>query len=117
MKKITSISLMILWGSGVLMAQSLAQKLGYNDQDRLLIIHADDLGVAHSENQASFDAMEQGMVNSASIMVPCPWFMEVVDWAKLNPQADLGLHLTLTAGQRRSEPPQDYKSFYPSLSL
>jgi len=78
-------------------AQSLAEQLGYSDDAKLLILHADDLGVAHSENQASFDAFEKGMVNSGSIMVPCPWFNEVVVWAKSHPEADLGLHLTLTA--------------------
>jgi len=80
-----------------LCAQNLAQQLGYPADAKLLILHADDLGVSHSENHASFTALEKGPVNSASIMVPCPWFMEVVDWAQNHPDADLGLHLTLTA--------------------
>ncbi|MCB0586105.1 MAG: ChbG/HpnK family deacetylase, partial [Phaeodactylibacter sp.] len=63
---------------------------------KLLIIHADDLGVAHSENVASFRALEEGSVRSASIMPPCPWMAEVADWAKENPGHDLGIHLTLT---------------------
>ena len=78
-------------------SQSLNQRMGYDTNAKLLILHADDIGVSHSENQATFDAMAAGMVNSGSIMVPCPWFTEVVDWAQANPQADLGLHLTLTA--------------------
>lgn len=77
--------------------KSLAEKLGYDAGAKLLIIHADDLGVAHSENKASFLAMKIGMVNSASIMMPCPWVAEVADFAKENPAADLGLHLTLTS--------------------
>ena len=88
---------LILVSSLVINGQNLSERLGYDANDRLLILHADDLGVAHSENQGSFDAITKGMVNSASVMVPCPWFNEVVQWAKQNPQVDLGLHLTLTA--------------------
>lgn len=76
---------------------ALIEKLGYDTTAKLLIIHADDLGVAHSENIASFLAMKVGMVNSASIMMPCPWVAEVADFAKKNPTADFGLHLTLTS--------------------
>jgi predicted glycoside hydrolase/deacetylase ChbG (UPF0249 family) len=77
--------------------KSIAEKLGYPKDSKLLIIHADDIGVAHSENSATFKAMQAGVVNSGSIMVPCPWFSEVVAYVKENPKADLGLHLTLTS--------------------
>ncbi|MDG2451084.1 MAG: polysaccharide deacetylase family protein [Saprospiraceae bacterium] len=77
-------------------SQSLAEKLGYKETDKLLIIHADDLGVAHSQNIASFLAMKTGPVNSSSIMMPCPWVSEVAEFAQKNPNADLGLHLTMT---------------------
>jgi len=76
---------------------NLAERLGYTKDAKLLIIHADDLGVAHSVNAASITAFEKSMVNSASIMVPCPWFPEIADYSKTHPEADLGLHLTLTA--------------------
>ena len=76
---------------------NLAQRLGYAKDAKLLIIHADDLGVSHSENAASIAAFEKGVVNSGSIMVPCPWFPEIANYSKVNPTVDLGLHLTLTA--------------------
>lgn len=75
----------------------LAQRLGYPADARLLIVHADDLGLAHSVNRATFEALRRGSINSASIMVPCPWLHEVAAFAKTDPDADLGLHLTLNA--------------------
>jgi hypothetical protein len=77
--------------------KSIAERLGYPPNSKLLIIHADDLAVAHSQDAASFAALDQHAVTSASIMVPCPWLTEVADYAKAHPDADLGLHLTLTA--------------------
>jgi chitin disaccharide deacetylase len=77
--------------------QTLQERLGYSKNAKLLIVHADDLGVAHSEDNASFIALEKGSVSSASIMVPCPWLSEVAAYAATHPKADLGLHLTLTS--------------------
>ena len=76
--------------------KNLAERLGYPKDAKLVIIHSDDLGVSHSENAASITAMEKGSVSSASIMVPCPWLSESASYALSHPQADLGLHITLT---------------------
>jgi len=78
-------------------SKSLAERLGYPADSKLLIIHADDLAVAHSEDAASFDALDKRAASSASIMIPCPWLTEVADYAMAHPDADLGLHLTLTS--------------------
>jgi len=60
-------------------------------------LQADDLAVAHSVDAASFEALDTNAVTSASVMVPCPWLNEVAAYAKAHPDADLGLHLTLTS--------------------
>ena len=77
--------------------KTIAERLGHPANSKLLIIHADDLGAAHSADAASFDAFEKGAITSASIMIPTPWVTEVAAYARAHPNADLGLHLTLTA--------------------
>lgn len=77
--------------------KTVAERLGYPANSRLLVIHADDFGMMHTVNRAIEDAFENHWITSASIMVPCPWLPEVVHWAKTHPDADLGIHLTLNA--------------------
>src|SRR5258707_1314842 len=77
--------------------KSLAERLGYARDAKLVVVHADDLGMTHSVNAASIKGLESGLVTSASIMVPCPWFPEIADYARSHPEADFGLHLTLTS--------------------
>ena len=78
-------------------SKSVQERLGYPANARLLVIHADDLGMNHSVNRAIFQALENGWVTSASILVPCPWFPEVARWAREHPDADLGIHQALNS--------------------
>src|SRR5579863_9381414 len=78
-------------------AQTLADRLGYPPGTKLIIVHADDLGETRAVDAAAIKALESGTINSASLMVPCPWFPEMADYAKAHPDADFGLHLTLTS--------------------
>jgi predicted glycoside hydrolase/deacetylase ChbG (UPF0249 family) len=77
--------------------KTVAERLGYPANTKLVIVHADDLGMSHSINEASIKAFSSGLVNSGSIMMPCSWVPEIAAYARSNPQADLGLHLTLTS--------------------
>lgn len=77
--------------------KTLLERLGYPADAKLLIVHADDLGMARAVNAATIKAFESGLVNSASIMVPGPWLPEIATYARQHPEADLGLHLTLTS--------------------
>lgn len=94
-----SIPLLLLTVAATLPAQTrtIAERLGYPAGTKLLILHADDLGVAHSADSASFAALERGAVSSASVMMTTPWITEVAAWAKAHPNADIGIHLTLTS--------------------
>lgn len=89
--------LLLVASSAGAQSKTIAERLGYPPDTKLLIVHADDLAVAHSVDAASFDALGKNAVTSASIMVPCPWLDEVSAYAKNHTNADLGLHLTLTS--------------------
>ncbi|MEP6905746.1 MAG: polysaccharide deacetylase family protein [Gemmatimonadales bacterium] len=93
----TSLVSVLFASTAFAQTKTIAERLGYPANSKLLIIHADDLGAAHSVDVASFEALDKGVISSASIMVPTPWITEVVAYARTHPNADLGLHLTLTS--------------------
>ena len=75
----------------------LCKKLGYSDDDRLVIMHVDDLGMSYGGIQAFKDLWDFGTISSGAVMVPCPWFRAAVDMAAANPAMDIGLHATLNS--------------------
>ncbi len=99
MRTLVRSTLVLLVAVSTLDAQTktIAERLGYPADAKLLIIHADDLGFSHSADAASFEALDNGTISSASVMIPTPWIAEVAAYARAHPNADLGLHLTITA--------------------
>lgn len=79
----------------------LAVRLGFQAADKLLIVNGDDVGMSHAANAATIDAMENGLMTSGTIMMPCPWVPEIAAYAKASPKADFGLHLTHTSEWRK----------------
>jgi predicted glycoside hydrolase/deacetylase ChbG (UPF0249 family) len=91
--------------------RSLAERLGYKATDKILIVNGDDTGMCHAANLATTECLEKGLMRTATIMVPCPWFSEIVAYAKQNPDKDFGVHLCHTAewGKYRWGPVADRK--------
>ena len=77
--------------------QSLARLLGYGEDQRLLIINADDFGMCHGENAATIEGLLSRAFSSSTIMVPCPWFDDAAEFARSHRDADLGVHITHTS--------------------
>ncbi len=73
------------------------RRLGLADDDRAVIIHTDDIGMCLASVHAFADLWDFGLISSGAVMVPCPWFLQAAEYARLHPQADLGVHITLTS--------------------
>ncbi|MDF9796639.1 putative glycoside hydrolase/deacetylase ChbG (UPF0249 family) [Catalinimonas alkaloidigena] len=98
MKRSLSITIIFFLGFSLKAeAQTYAEKLGWEAGQKLLIMHVDDAGMSYDSNQGAIQAMEKGIANSVSIMMPCPWAASFVKYAKDHPETDAGLHLTLTS--------------------
>lgn len=74
---------------------SILKEIGFSKKDKVVVVHADDVGVTQSSIDAYLELLDFGTISSGSTMVPCPWFPEVAKIFRENPQLDLGLHLTL----------------------
>ena len=72
----------------------LLRRLGYGEDERVVIVNADDLGLSQSANDGVFAALREGAASSASLMVPCPWSRHAA--AEYRGE-DVGVHVTLIA--------------------
>ena len=74
-----------------------AEKLGFPEGKKVLMFHADDIGMCDEANVAARDYLLNNEIQNAAIMVPCPDAMAAMEWAAEHPDIDVGLHLTLTS--------------------
>ncbi|NNE78320.1 MAG: ChbG/HpnK family deacetylase [Pricia sp.] len=74
-----------------------AEKLGWPAGKKVIMLHADDVGMCPEANIAARQQLEAGDIQSAAVMIPCPNAEEFITYAKNNPNMDVGLHLTLTS--------------------
>jgi predicted glycoside hydrolase/deacetylase ChbG (UPF0249 family) len=72
------------------------ERLGFQADDKVAIIHVDDVGMCGATLDAFSDLWAKRSVTTGSVMVPCPWFRATAAWARANPDVDLGVHATLT---------------------
>ncbi len=77
--------------------KTFAERLGWKPKDVVIILHVDDVGMAHSSNLGAIETVEKGVATSWSVMMPCPWVPEIAKYLKQHPDVDSGLHLTLTS--------------------
>lgn len=75
----------------------LLRRLGFAENDRVAIIHTDDIGMCLASVEAFAELWDFGLISSGAVMVPCPWFLKAAEYARAHPQADLGVHITLTS--------------------
>ena len=74
-----------------------AEKLGFPKGKKVLLLHCDDAGMCPEANEGVQNYIKSGDILSAAVMMPCPNAEEMVEWAKMHPAADNGVHLTLTS--------------------
>lgn len=90
-----AVVLLLLASAAMAQQKTIAERLGYPSDARLLIVQS-DLAMMHSTDRAAFEALEKHWITSATIIVPCPWFAEAAAFARAHP-GDYGLHLALNS--------------------
>jgi chitin disaccharide deacetylase len=73
------------------------KKLGFENNDRVVIIHVDDVGMCQSGVDAFADLWDCGLISSGATMIPCPWALASAEFCRAHPDVDMGVHITLTS--------------------
>lgn len=90
--------LLALWLPQTIRAEkTFAERLGWQPNDVVIILHVDDVGMSHASNLGGIESVEKGVATSWSVMMPCAWVPEIAKYLKQHPEVDSGLHLTHTS--------------------
>ncbi|MEM7097562.1 MAG: ChbG/HpnK family deacetylase [Pseudomonadota bacterium] len=96
MKTALSVLLIMLstpgWFSTASAQPTYAERLGWPEGSRVLILHVDDADMSAASNQGTIRAIEEGVANSFSVMMPTPWVPQIFQYISENPDADAGLN-------------------------
>jgi hypothetical protein len=90
-------ALSLLFTDKCMAQETYAEKLGYPKGKKVIILHIDDAGMSYEANQGTVLAMEKGVANSTSVMMPCGWVPAYMKYLQQHPTTDAGVHLTLTS--------------------
>ncbi len=90
-------ALSILFTNKCMAQDTYAEKLGYPKGKKVIILHIDDAGMSYEANQGTILAMDKGVANSTSVMMPCGWVPAYMKYLQQHPTTDAGVHLTLTS--------------------
>ncbi len=78
-------------------AETWAERLGYPAGSKVIVLHANGMGMCYETSAAGTKLLDGGLVKSAAAMAPAPWFNDFAQWCKDHPDADVGLDLTLNS--------------------
>ena len=90
-------ALSILFTNKCRAQETYAEKLRYPKGKKVIILHIDDAGMSYEANQGTILAMDKGVANSTSVMMPCGWVPAYMKYLQQHPTTDAGVHLTLTS--------------------
>jgi len=66
-----------------------------SEEERFLIVNADDFGLTDEINRGIIEAHERGIVTSASLMVRYPAATRAAEYARARPKLSVGLHFDI----------------------
>ncbi len=97
MKRLIALASLLLSAScvsSVAAQTNWAERLGFPPGKRVVILHANDMGIAYEFNRAAEAGLQDGILTSASVVSAGPWFGETAEWVKTHAGQDIGITLS-----------------------